>query len=156
VRRFYNEDNGFSILLPTGWHRQSGFPNTVVLVVAPERGAKFRTSINVTVADLSLEIGAPRKATLQEFYQINKNKLMEILPGEKYDVQESMIVVQKLPGILLSFSNKVEKVDMDVRFVVGVWKKDDMVYVVTCSTETSKARRYMPLFRRVLYSLQIK
>ncbi len=155
--RYKNTEHGFSLLLPRSWHKEEGFKNTVLMAAAPERQSKFKTNITLTVGDLAdIQARMNKKISLLEFYEVNKAQAMEILPGEKYNIQENRIIAGKHIGMALSFNNKIKEMGVDLSFLVGVWMEGNRVYTITCTTETERFAHYLPIFKKILQSLRIK
>lgn len=146
-RRYSNKEYGFSLNLPRRWQMRQGVNDTVVQASAPQKAnEKFAANVNVVVSEL------PERISLEEFFELNKEETLRLLPGEKLGIQEGDIFAFGRRGMFLNFTTVVK--DFSVRFFSAVWIKGKRVYVITASCEDKFYPEYEPAFKKILRSFR--
>lgn len=149
--RFRSDERKFSILLPRFWHRDTG-GNPMVIISLREpltgKGDTFQENINVAVS----KVGSDAPQDL--IYDINKDLVMNVLHGAKYDIVEEDKLAGKDRGRYLSFTlnNEVRKLRVTTLLLV----KNSVLYVVTATCEEEKYKRYKKMFSETIASLRVQ
>ena len=150
MARYTNREYGFSVLLPKSWQRSDGELGTLVLARESLQGIgdRFQANINIVVKDLMQSVSH------RVFFELNRDKIQEIVPGIKYNMEDRELNSPKSGrGLCFVFGNKIE--NLDVKVTTCSWMKDNRVYVITCTCEADKAATYDSIFQKVLSSLII-
>lgn len=147
-RKYYNREHRFTVLLPRFWEDATD-ARTAILVKAPKESPqdKFQENINIIATEL------PTKVPLETIYEFNKEELMRVMPSA-YNMMEDEIYAGMVPGMLLTFDNRVE--DVSLRTLIGTWVRDNRVFVITCVAEIKSFPKYLPIFKKTLQSLRIR
>ncbi|MFC1704496.1 PsbP-related protein [Candidatus Omnitrophota bacterium] len=149
-QKYDHQGLGFSILLPRVWAKIEGFSGTVILAKSPREGGDdmFQENINVVV------VSAPQEMQPDTFFEMFKNETLKTVPGNEYDIEEGAMKAGPDLGRYLIFSSDGEH--MSIRTLVGVWVKNGMAYIITCTSQDIAYSEYRSVFKHAMRSLRIK
>ncbi len=148
--RYQNREYGFSLLLPRPWNKEEGFQGIVAIIAyAPVKSnAKFRANINVVAREL------PEETPLDILFEMNKQEILQKLPGIKEDVSEGEVFAAKDKGKWLTFTTKVQ--DLTLKNTVVTWIKNRRAYVLNYIAEKNDFPLYEPFFKKAVQTFRIK
>jgi hypothetical protein len=148
--KYTNKKFEFSIMLPRLWYKEEGVLGTVIMAKAPlmSQTDNFQENISVIVTYV------PAEMNLSTFFELNKNSIMEVIPGEEFDIQEGQIYAGKERGLWISLSSRGKQ--MTLRTISAMFVKRKQAYIVTCSADELEFDKYKPIFKKVIRSIRFK
>jgi len=149
-QRYSSEEYGFSILLPRTWYKEERLGGAIITAISPREGDSDNFQENITVMAVDL----PEEVSLEALFKLNKNEIIEAMPGDEFNVSEGEVFCGSTPGKWLSFNTRLG--DIILRIKSAVWMKGKRVYTITCSAEYEQYPKYEPTFKKALNSLRIK
>jgi|GEM_PF-5409347 len=152
MQSYQHKKYNFSLLIPRGWYVEEDTPEGMALVVKEKMRSeqdRFQESIVVVVKELVPPIA------LDILYDINKEKIMEIVPGEKYNFSDEFIFSSLGKGKCLCFNDKLEK-DLELKVRSCLWVRANQMYVISATCDQKEARHYEKRFKKIMQSLAYK
>ena len=90
---------------------------------------------------------------LTTYFDINKEELMNVMPQAK-DITEGQQMNGIVRGQWMSFQTQITS-QVTMKVITIVWMKDKRAYTLTCVCALSAAKKYEPLFRKIMSSMRM-
>jgi len=148
-KKYYNPDYKFSLTIPRNWEIAEETKDAALVLFAPEEEiqGQFRANLRVVVVDL------PAVIPLTTYFDVNKEELMNVIP-QAAEFTEGQQMNGIIRGQWMSFQAQItSKVIM--KAITIVWMKDKRAYTLTCVCSLSAAKKYEPMFRKIMSSMRM-
>jgi len=148
---YKNEEFGFQISYPLEWEIAEDFMGSVVMFLSPQETSEdtFRENLNIMVQDLTAQ-----PMTLEQYTEISMGQFRQIVTDFKILSPLAQSSLLNYPGHELHFTGKQGQHKLTW---YSTWSLiDHNAYILTCTGEKKRFKRFWPTFREMVSAFRLE